>query len=52
LKDKTIPVRNKVVDLVGNSGVGEQVETEAPKQSRSGRVIKKKVVFEEGSNAL
>ena len=52
LKDKTIPVRNKVVDLVGNSGVGEQVETEAPKQSRSGRVIKKKVVLEEGSNAL
>jgi hypothetical protein len=51
LKDKTIPIRNKVVNLMDNGSVGEQVEMEVLKQSRSGRVIKKKVIFEEGSNA-
>jgi hypothetical protein len=37
---------------VGSSGANEQVEIEAVKRTRSGRVIKKRAVFKEGSNAL
>jgi hypothetical protein len=46
-KDKTILVKRKVVDLVDSGDMGEQVEAGAPKRSRSGRVIKKKAIFEE-----
>jgi hypothetical protein len=40
-----------VVDLVDSGDMGEQVKVKALKQLRSGQVIKKKVVFEKGSNA-
>ena len=50
-KDKKALIHKKVVKIVSGSNVGKKVEARELKQLKSGRVIKKKVVFKKGSNA-